>query len=78
MKTVTLRSSLRLPWRLQVLTRSSPEGKRILVEMLKVCDNIIGVTGDGTNDGPALKTVHVMEVTGTEVTKEASCGLDGL
>jgi len=42
--------------RLQVLARSSPEDKRILVEMLKDCGDIIGVTGDGMNDGPALKT----------------------
>jgi Ca2+-transporting ATPase len=61
--------------RLQVLARSSPEDKRILVEMLKDRGDIIGVTGDGTNDGPALKTAHIgfsMGVTGTEVAKEAS------
>jgi Ca2+-transporting ATPase len=61
--------------RLQVLARSSPEDKRILVETLKDRGDIIGVTGDGTNDGPALKTAHVgfsMGVTGTEVAKEAS------
>jgi P-type Ca2+ transporter type 2C len=61
--------------RLQVLARSSPEDKRILVETLKDRGDIIGVTGDGTNDGPALKTAHVgfsMGITGTEVAKEAS------
>jgi Ca2+-transporting ATPase len=61
--------------RLQVLARSSPEDKRILVEMLKERGDIIGVTGDGTDDGPALKTAHIgfsMGVTGTEVAKEAS------
>ena len=61
--------------RLQVLARSSPEDKRLLVEMLKERGDIIGVTGDGTNDGPALKTAHVgfsMGITGTEVAKEAS------
>ena len=61
--------------RLQVLARSSPEDKRILVEMLKDRGDIIGVTGDGTNDGPALKTAHIgfsMGVTGTEVAREAS------
>ena len=55
--------------RLQVLPRSSPEDKRIMVEMLKEGDDIVGVTGDGTNDGPALKTAHVgfsMGITGTE------------
>jgi P-type Ca2+ transporter type 2C len=61
--------------RLQVLARSSPDDKRLLVETLKDRGDIIGVTGDGTNDGPALKTAHVgfsMGVTGTEVAKEAS------
>jgi calcium-translocating P-type ATPase len=61
--------------RLQVLARSSPEDKRLLVETLKERGDIIGVTGDGTNDGPALRTADVgfsMGMTGTEVAKEAS------
>jgi Ca2+-transporting ATPase len=61
--------------RLQVLARSSPEDKKILVEILKSVGEIVGVTGDGTNDGPALKTAHVgfsMGIAGTEVAKEAS------
>lgn len=61
--------------RLQVLARSSPEDKRLLVEKLKDLGEIVGVTGDGTNDGPALKTAHVgfsMGIAGTEVAKEAS------
>ena len=61
--------------RLQVLARSSPEDKRVLVETLKDLGDIVGVTGDGTNDGPALKTAHVgfsMGIAGTEVAKEAS------
>jgi P-type Ca2+ transporter type 2C len=61
--------------RLQVLARSSPDDKRILVETLKELGDIVGVTGDGTNDGPALKTAHVgfsMGIAGTEVAKEAS------
>jgi Ca2+-transporting ATPase len=43
--------------------------------MLKEGSDIVGVTRDGTNDGPALKTAHVgfsMGITGTEVAKEAS------
>ncbi|KAJ6501168.1 Ca-transporting ATPase, partial [Mycena vitilis] len=61
--------------RLQVLARSSPEDKRVLVDTLKLLGEIVGVTGDGTNDGPALKTASVgfaMGIAGTEVAKEAS------
>nr|CAG8493290.1 2948_t:CDS:2 [Entrophospora candida] len=61
--------------RLQVLARSSPEDKRILVGKLKELGEIVAVTGDGTNDGPALKTADVgfsMGIAGTEVAKEAS------
>ncbi|GJJ08344.1 hypothetical protein Clacol_002555 [Clathrus columnatus] len=61
--------------RLQVLARSSPEDKKILVEKLKQFGETVGVTGDGTNDGPALKTANVgfsMGIAGTEVAKEAS------
>ncbi|KAI0312928.1 hypothetical protein OF83DRAFT_1143615, partial [Amylostereum chailletii] len=61
--------------RLQVLARSSPEDKRVLVDTLKDLGEVVGVTGDGTNDGPALKTANVgfsMGIAGTEVAKEAS------
>ncbi|KAI5305905.1 hypothetical protein KEM56_002903 [Ascosphaera pollenicola] len=60
---------------LQVLARSSPDDKRILVERLKLLGETVAVTGDGTNDGPALKTADVgfsMGIGGTEVAKEAS------
>ena len=60
---------------LRVLARSSPEDKRILVERLKHLGETVAVTGDGTNDGPALKTADVgfsMGIAGTEVAKEAS------
>jgi len=33
--------------------------KKILVEKLSVLGEIVGVTGDGINEGPALKTAHV-------------------
>ncbi|KAG2358055.1 HAD-like domain-containing protein [Suillus spraguei] len=56
-----------LPWR-QILARSSPEDKKTLVEKLRTLGEVVAVTGDGTNDGPALKTAHV----GAEVAKEAS------
>lgn len=61
--------------RLQVLARSSPEDKRVLVRRLKDKDEIVAVTGDGTNDAPALTTADVgfsMGIAGTEVAKEAS------
>ncbi|PGH11341.1 calcium-translocating P-type ATPase, PMCA-type [Helicocarpus griseus UAMH5409] len=60
---------------LQILARSSPEDKRILVARLKHLGETVAVTGDGTNDGPALKTADVgfsMGIAGTEVAKEAS------
>jgi Ca2+-transporting ATPase len=61
--------------RLQVLARSSPEDKRILVKRLKELGEVVAVTGDGTNDGPALRAADVgfsMGISGTEVAKEAS------
>ncbi|KKA30127.1 hypothetical protein TD95_002001 [Thielaviopsis punctulata] len=60
---------------LQVLARSSPEDKRILVKTLKELGETVAVTGDGTNDAPALKTADIgfsMGIAGTEVAKEAS------
>lgn len=61
--------------KLRVLARSSPEDKRILVARLKANGETVAVTGDGTNDGPALRTADVgfsMGIAGTEVAKEAS------
>jgi P-type Ca2+ transporter type 2C len=61
--------------RLRILARSSPEDKRLLVEHLKHLGETVAVTGDGTNDGPALKAADVgfsMGIAGTEVAKEAS------
>ena len=61
--------------RLQVLARSSPKDEHILVEKLKELGDVVGVTGGGNNDGPALKNAHVgfsMGISGTEVAKEDS------
>jgi Ca2+-transporting ATPase len=58
-----------------VLARSSPDDKRKLVKRLKELGETVAVTGDGTNDAPALKTADVgfsMGIAGTEVAKEAS------
>jgi len=60
---------------LQVLARSSPEDKRILVRRSKELGETVAVTGDGTNDGPALRAADIgfsMGIAGTEVAKEAS------
>ncbi|KAI9203842.1 PMCA-type calcium-translocating P-type ATPase [Polychytrium aggregatum] len=61
--------------RLQVLARSSPTDKQLLVGRLKHLGETVAVTGDGTNDGPALKMADIgfsMGIAGTEVAKEAS------
>ncbi|KAF9581818.1 hypothetical protein BGW38_001037 [Lunasporangiospora selenospora] len=61
--------------RLQVLARSSPTDKTIVVRCLQELGEVVAMTGDGTNDGPALKMADVgfsMGITGTEVAKEAS------
>ncbi|RHZ67304.1 putative calcium transporting ATPase (Pmc1) [Aspergillus thermomutatus] len=61
--------------RLQVLARSSPSDKQLLVQYLKRLGETVAVTGDETNDGPALKAADVgfsMGLSGTEVAREAS------
>ena len=51
---------------LSVLARSTPDDKYMLVTGLKALDNVVAVTGDGTNDAPALKKAHVGFAMGTE------------
>lgn len=61
--------------KLCVIARSSPEDKKFLVNSFKAEGHVVAVTGDGTNDAPALKAADVgfsMGITGTEVAKEAS------
>lgn len=60
--------------RLRVLARSTPEDKRVLVQHLRGLGETVAVTGDGTNDAPALKLADVGFAmgSGTEVAKEAS------
>lgn len=60
---------------LKVLARSSPQDKYLLVTGLRNQGAVVAVTGDGTNDAPALKKSDVgfaMGIAGTEVAKEAS------
>ena len=57
------------------MARSRPEDKYALVIGLKDADNVVAVTGDGTNDAPALKRSDVgfaMGITGTEIAKSAA------
>lgn len=61
--------------KLKVLARSRPDDKRVLVQRLKELGRVVAVTGDGTNDAPALAAADVgfsMGIQGTEIAREAS------
>ncbi len=58
-----------------MLARTRPEDKYALVIGLKERGNVVAVTGDGTNDAPALKKANVgfaMGIAGTEIAKSAA------
>ncbi|CAG9315375.1 unnamed protein product [Blepharisma stoltei] len=60
---------------LDVLARSQPEDKYTLVTGLKQMGSVVAVTGDGTNDAPALRKANVgfaMGIAGTELAQEVA------
>ncbi|KAG6740051.1 hypothetical protein POTOM_057685 [Populus tomentosa] len=61
--------------KISVMGRSSPNDKLLLVQALKRRGHVVAVTGDGTNDAPALHEADIglsMGIQGTEVAKESS------
>ncbi|KAK7293954.1 hypothetical protein RJT34_16836 [Clitoria ternatea] len=61
--------------KITVMGRSSPNDKLLLVQALRKGGEVVAVTGDGTNDAPALNEADIglsMGIQGTEVAKESS------
>lgn len=61
--------------KISVMGRSSPNDKLLLIKALKKIGHVVAVTGDGTNDAPALHEADIglsMGIQGTEVAKESS------
>lgn len=59
---------------LKVIARAMPQDKSRLVKIIEEMDLVVGMTGDGVNDAPALKKANVGFAmgSGTEVSKEAA------
>ncbi|KAI8821146.1 uncharacterized protein EV422DRAFT_496302 [Fimicolochytrium jonesii] len=74
-RAMSLEEKMAIIPRLQVLARSSPSDKHTLVNLLKRMGEVVAVTGDGTNDAPALKEADVgfaMGISGTQIAMNAS------
>ena len=60
---------------IQIFTRMFPEAKVRIVNAIKANKEVVAMTGDGVNDGPALKASHIgiaMGKKGTEIAKQAA------
>jgi len=58
-----------------IFTRVFPDAKLKIINVLKANQEIVAMTGDGVNDGPALKAAHIgiaMGKKGTEIAKQAA------
>ncbi|XP_024968049.1 calcium-transporting ATPase 4, plasma membrane-type-like [Cynara cardunculus var. scolymus] len=72
-RTLTTEQLNEIAPRIQVMARSSPTDKYDLVKHLRGMSEVVAVTGDGTNDAPALHESDIgfaMGIAGTEVAKE--------
>lgn len=60
---------------MRIFTRMFPEAKLKVINFLKNQGQVVGMTGDGVNDGPALKAAHIgiaMGKRGSEIAKQAA------